>query len=217
MAWLPITSDEVKTRLSGPEADALQGTALAEGQVDPLPDVIAQVTDEVRGYIASHGLNTLGPAGTLPPQVRAAAIAIIRWRLAGRLAIGNASGLLQTESRRQEYEDAVSLLRDVSKGQLVVEAPEAVGPEIIPATKGRWGSYARMDFVNEETVAVIQAQVEAGTGTTNLMTGTASPEGTVKGQPPNIYFRDDGVNIEIWIKRSGVNTATGWILAIKLQ
>ncbi|MHC1762918.1 MAG: phage protein Gp36 family protein [Verrucomicrobiia bacterium] len=144
--WLSISPDDVKTRLSGPELEALQGTGLADGQVDPLPDVISQVTDEIRGYIAAHGLNTLGPAGTLPPQVRAAAIALIRWRLSGRLAIGQAAGLLQTDSRRQEYEDAITFLRDVATGKIAVESPDDTGPETMPQNEGRWGSDDKLDF-----------------------------------------------------------------------
>lgn len=146
MAWLSINPDDVKTRLSGPELEALQGTALADGQVDPLPDVISQVTDEIRGYIAAYRPNTLGPLGTLPPQVRAAAITLIRWRLSGRLAIGQAAGLLQSDSRRQEYEDATSFLRDVAAGKISVEAPEDTGPETMPQNEGRWGSDTKLDF-----------------------------------------------------------------------
>jgi phage gp36-like protein len=146
MSWLAITADEIKTRLSGPEAEALQSSALATDQVDPLPDVISQVTDEVRGYVAAHNANTLGPAGTLPPQVRAAAIAIIRWRLSGRLAIGKAAQLLQSESRRQEYEDAVSFLKDVAAGKVAIETPDVTGPETIPQVEGAWGSNEKIDF-----------------------------------------------------------------------
>lgn len=122
MSWAALTPAELQTRLSGPELTALQTQALASGQADPLTDILAQVTDEVRGYIAAGG-TPLGPAGELPPQVRAAAIAIARWRLGGRLAAGGGAGLIQTEPRRKEYEDAVALLRDVSDGRCLVEAP----------------------------------------------------------------------------------------------
>src|ERR1051325_10661876 len=131
MAWLPITSDDVKTRLSSEEVELLQTAATDEGQADPLPEVINQVTDECRGYIAAKAGNTLGPAGTLPPQTRSAAISMIVWRLAGRLAIGKAGEMMRSPSRQQDYQDAISMLKDIAKGSMAVEQPDTEGPEII--------------------------------------------------------------------------------------
>lgn len=145
MAWAALTAAEIKTRLSGPEASALQTRALEAGQPDPLPDVIAQATDEVRSYIAGNGSNKLGPAGTLPPQVRAQAIAIVRWYLAGRLAVGTNPTLMQGESRRKEYEAAIKFLEDVAAGKNAVEQPDVTGPETF-TTSASFGSDTPLDF-----------------------------------------------------------------------
>ncbi|HTG44938.1 MAG TPA: phage protein Gp36 family protein [Verrucomicrobiae bacterium] len=146
MAWAALTATEVKTRLSGPELTALQSSALASGQADPLPDVIAQVTDEIRGYIAAASRNTLGAAGTLPPQVRSAALAIVRWRLGGRLAVGSVGSMMQGESRRKEYEDALGLLKDIAASRFAVEQPETEGTEEIPSSESDYGSEEKLDF-----------------------------------------------------------------------
>jgi Protein of unknown function (DUF1320) len=146
MSWDTITADDVKGRFSGTELDIIQTAALADGQADPLPAVIAQAIDQCRGYIAARAGNTLGPAGTVPIQVRQAALAIIVWVLPGRLAIGKAGEMLRSQSRADDYKDAVSLLKDIAGGKMVVEQPETPGPETISAPPGKWGSNDKIDF-----------------------------------------------------------------------
>ena len=147
--WIQLTADDIKTRLSGPELDALSGYALADGQADPLPDVISQVTDEARGYIAARAGNVLGQPGTLPAQVRGAVIAIVRWRLAGRLAIGGAEKLLRSETRQAEYQDAVQFLKDIAAGKIKVDQPvnaADISDETMESPEGKFGSNDPINF-----------------------------------------------------------------------
>jgi phage gp36-like protein len=118
MAWIAITESDVKTRLAGAELSALQTAALASGQSDPLPELIAQVVDEVRGYIAAGGF-TLGEGTVVPQKLKSATLAIIRYRVATRLP---AKSFLN-EDRVREYQDAIRLLEQVARGQFVVEEP----------------------------------------------------------------------------------------------
>lgn len=122
MAWLALTDTEVKTRLAGAELTALQTAALADGQTDPLPEIIEQVVDEVRGYISSGGY-TLGTSQTIPARLVGSALALIRYRAATRLP---SSGMLD-EDRRNEYKDAIRLLERVSEGKFSIE--EAITPD----------------------------------------------------------------------------------------
>lgn len=119
MAWSTLTSSDVKTRLTGAELAALQTAALAAGQTDPLPDILAQVTSEARGYIAANPKNSLGAAGTLPSKLLSAALAIIRYRLATRLPVKS----LLTEDRVKENEQAIRLLEQVAADKFAVEDP----------------------------------------------------------------------------------------------
>ncbi|ODU24840.1 MAG: hypothetical protein ABS95_01425 [Verrucomicrobia bacterium SCN 57-15] len=144
MAWAALTVDDIKTRLSGPELNSLQSSALAAGQNNPLPEVIAQVTDEIRGYIRPRG--TLGPEGTLPPQVFSAALAIIRWRVMGRMSVGSAGLILQSEPRRKEYEDAMALIKDIGAGRFVVETPDTESAQNFDAPRSKFGSDDKMEF-----------------------------------------------------------------------
>jgi hypothetical protein len=144
MAWAALTADEIKTRLTSDELTKLQTYALAPGQADPLPDVLLQVTDEMRGYIAKR--NPLGAAGTLPPQVRRAAIAMARWTLLGRIGIGTQGSISQSDSRKKEYEDALALMKDVVKGDFKVEAPDTPGPEATTTQPTAYGSDEQLNF-----------------------------------------------------------------------
>jgi len=125
MSWLTLTTTEVRTRLTGPEVGAVQAAALAAGQTDPLPDIVAQVVAEVRGYVAGHVSNhlELDPA-TIPSALQGAALAIIRYRLLTRLP-GKA---LLTEDRVKENEQALLLLRMVARGEFAVDTPATPAP-----------------------------------------------------------------------------------------
>ena len=123
MPWQTITEDDVRARLSGPELAAYKTAALATSQTDPLPEVISQTVAEVRGYIAACERNTLEEGETVPSKLVSATVAIIRYRLITRLPL-NAASLLET--RRDEYKDAVALLKEVAACRFLVE--ESVNP-----------------------------------------------------------------------------------------
>jgi hypothetical protein len=122
MSWITINEDDVKTRLTGAELDAFTGAALAQGQADPLPDIIASVTDRVRGYAAACARNRLGAPGTVPARLRGPALAVIRFELANRLP---KMGRLIDDLRRAEYDNALRLFQQVAGGDFVIEDPDA--------------------------------------------------------------------------------------------
>mgnify|MGYP003609792862 CR=1 FL=1 len=121
MSWSTITSTNVKTRLAGAELTALQTAALATGQADPLIEVIADVVDEVRGYISANPKNTLGAAATVPSKLLSATLAIIRYRLATRLP---AKAFL-TQDRIDENNAAIRLLEQVAANKFAIEDPNS--------------------------------------------------------------------------------------------
>lgn len=120
MAWISITASDVQTKLAGPELSAVQQVALAQGQVNPLPEIVSQVVDEIRGYIAAHRANKLGAGETIPEKLMSAALAIIRYRLATRLPVKS----LLTQERVNENDAAIRLLERVADGRFAIEEPE---------------------------------------------------------------------------------------------
>ena len=129
--WRVPTENDLETVLTGPEIAAVKTAALEVGSGNPVPATLENVVDEVRGYIAGCSRNRLGAAGTLPTQLIAVAMTVVRERLLNRFP---QLGLLSAE-RQTEYANAMIALRDVAKCQIAVEAPPGadVGPEILPS------------------------------------------------------------------------------------
>ena len=119
MAWITLTETHLGERLAAAELAALQ-TAAVGAYGNTVPDVLDSVVAEVRGRVAANGRNQLGAAGTIPEELKAAALAIARWRILSRLP-GVKS--LQDEARRSEYADALSLLAAVADGKFAILQP----------------------------------------------------------------------------------------------
>lgn len=120
MAWITLTETHLGERLAAAELAALK-TAATGAYGNTVPDVLAATVAEVRGRIAANGRNQLGAAGTIPEELKAAALAIARWRILSRLP-GVKS--LQDDARRAEYNDALALLAAVARGEFAIIQPE---------------------------------------------------------------------------------------------
>lgn len=133
--WITLTEEDVQGRLAGAELTALKGAALASGKTaaEVLTQAIGDVTLQVRGYVGACARNTLGETGTIPDELRTAALALIRDFLFTRLP-----GLqtLNDETRQKETERAVQQLRDAAACKLAIVPPEtaaesqAAGPAV---------------------------------------------------------------------------------------
>lgn len=140
MPWQQITEIDVRDRLSGPELAAYKSAALAVGQTDPLPGIIQQSVDEVRGYIAACARNSLEEGAAVPSKLVGATVAIIRYRLISRLPL-NSAALLDT--RREEYKDALRLMEQVSACKFAVEEPTIKSTEVISAPSPSYSGRSR--------------------------------------------------------------------------
>ena len=114
--WIPITADDVKTRLTGVELAAFTTKALAAGQADPLPDIAAQVVREVRGHVAGGG-NLVGDGLTVPDELLAAAVDMIVFRMTTRL------GIAVKDERKTANDQAKTLMGQVGRGEFKVAPP----------------------------------------------------------------------------------------------
>jgi phage gp36-like protein len=125
--WITLTEDDVLTRLAGAELNAAKTAAKAVGQVNPLPDVLNQVTQEVRARVAACSQNRLGEGSTIPEELKAAALDLARYRLCTRLPVPS----LITPQREAEYKDALALLRDVAACSFRIEQPATISDQVI--------------------------------------------------------------------------------------
>ncbi len=129
MSWRAITEDDIRAALTAPEDEAYRGQLLSAGQTDPLEQIIAQVTLQVRNSIRSCPKNRLHATTTfLPEGAIFYAVAIIRYRLLSRFAIGEQDQ--PGDARSAEYREALRWLEMVRSCKEVIEDPDGDGTEV---------------------------------------------------------------------------------------
>lgn len=110
MTWVTLTESDVKVALNAAELETYRNQ-VANGDSDPLSTIIADVTAEVRGYVATrYPLEAEG----LPHSVKNAALDLAVYRLAKRCQSTT------QEQRKPAADDAMSLLRDVAAGEVAI-------------------------------------------------------------------------------------------------
>jgi hypothetical protein len=123
--WRQITEDDVLGVLNATELSVYQ-TAVAGAGQDVLADIILQVVEHCRGYIADNKENTLAEGTTLPLRVMRPALHLIRKDLLTRL------DLEVSEDRRRDATEANRFFERVADGKVSVEQPtgaiDASGP-----------------------------------------------------------------------------------------
>jgi hypothetical protein len=131
MSWTTITVATLKSRNAGAEVTALSESALADDQPDPVPEIIAMVVNEVRGYISAAGI-TLQAGETVPGRLVLAAINRIRYEAATRLP----GGAMLDDDRRESNRAAVSLLESVAAKRFAVEEASTADSESTARSDG---------------------------------------------------------------------------------
>lgn len=125
MAWIALTTDDILQRLASAEKTALGTAALGPAQLDTWATVIADVTREVRGYVATASANTLGAGSTIPDELKGAALALAVFYGSSRLPIKI------NDVRQKAYDAAVALLQRVADGKFTIEQPQTASTEEI--------------------------------------------------------------------------------------
>jgi phage gp36-like protein len=118
MAWITLTEADVQASCGIDMIDAWR-EHLASGQVDPLPSIMADVVDEVRGAVVTQ--YPLAATG-IPRSLKNAAVDISIYRLAKRVLV-SAEGLAVY---RTAADDAQRKLTAVAEGKLGVESDSDV-------------------------------------------------------------------------------------------
>lgn len=121
--WITPNVDSLKTVLSDKEFDLVQAAALAAGQSDPLPQILARIIRTVRAKVSGAG-NKLGDGQTIPDELEDATLAIFRYNALTRFP--NLKSLLD-QNRVDANAAAIRELNNL-KG-MAIEAPEEVTTE----------------------------------------------------------------------------------------
>lgn len=114
--WRELTEADVLGVLSEPEAAAYQSAAIGSGQ-DVLADVLGQVVNHCRGYIADNRANHLAEGVTLPERCLRPALHLIRKDLLTRL------DMEVSEDRRKDASEALRFFERVADGKVAIEQP----------------------------------------------------------------------------------------------
>lgn len=122
MSWRQITEADVLTKLSSPELEAFRATAIADGQTDPIPAAITNVTELVRGYVASNPSNDLDAdnADTVPVRLIPAAVDILVVDIPARAA---GTQIDPDDARSKAKAQAIKLLERVADDKFSIEDP----------------------------------------------------------------------------------------------
>jgi hypothetical protein len=115
MAWVLLSATDIQNSLSATEQTVFNADAAAEAD---LTTIVQSVTGLVRAKVNSNKRNQghLGPSGTIPDELYAAAISIGRFKLITHFP----ENQLMAPDRETDKNDAMQQLADVASGQLVI-------------------------------------------------------------------------------------------------
>lgn len=124
MAWIALTEDDIKSRLSINELETWDDAGQDEGsEVSRMPGIITQVTGLVRGRVASCRDNQLSTAGLIPEELLWAAATIAKYMLLNSIpAIGDSA----QEERRDENRRAHEMLDQAAKCELLISGDDSI-------------------------------------------------------------------------------------------
>jgi len=141
--WITITSAKVRGALADGEFDAFASAALVPGGSDPVTQAIATIVATVQGAVGASGRNTVGPAGTVPPELEAETLILIMENLSTRLPGG---GIVWDELRKNRLAEAKVLLKEVRMGLYQTTTPETASSNAAAADGGDYGGEDLIDF-----------------------------------------------------------------------
>lgn len=113
--WITLSIADLQQKLSSGELDAVRSASLANGQADPVAEVIGGVVAELRGRLRNK--TPLEAGATIPEAWKQNALAVISHKLCLRLP----SKLMSTDQRKLDYDNAILALSQL--GPILPESP----------------------------------------------------------------------------------------------
>lgn len=149
--WVALTVEDLLSAMTDREVEAFGKVSTKITVPDRVTPILADLVQEIRGYVGSHARNTLSADPLLMPgEFKAKALAIARWRVLTTIPNYNPG-----EARKDEYDKADAFFTSVAKGTIRPRpAPDAesnpvpgeklVGVEVVSSAPSRTGR-KRMD------------------------------------------------------------------------
>jgi hypothetical protein len=133
MPWNTVAVADIEAEIL-PDEVAMLNTI--QGSTTILAAVLARVVAELQADILNGG-NQIGPAGTLPDQIRGPAIAIVRWEW----FLGLPKTDLQSDFRKNAYEAAQKKMDKIRDGSIKTEIP--LSPQNVTGAANRMETIRR--------------------------------------------------------------------------
>jgi hypothetical protein len=120
MSWRTLTEADVLTKLSSAELEAFREAAVADDQADPIAGAIDNVTELVRGYVASADVTMDTATDTIPARLIPPAVDILVVDIPARAA---GIQIDADDARAKSKAQAIRLLERVADGKFSIEDP----------------------------------------------------------------------------------------------
>lgn len=119
MAWITLTTTQVREQLTDEEITAAEGAGEDDG-IDnaKLDGILRKTINQVRGYVGACERNLpLGDAGDIPDECENAAVVLVRHSLAASVpGYDDAQG----NDRRDEWREALKFLEKVARCEIAI-------------------------------------------------------------------------------------------------
>jgi len=106
MAWIQLTADHIRDRLSANELETWDDAGQDEGNVvSRIPGIIDQAVGLIRGRVATCRDNQLGAAGLIPEELLWAGATIAKYMMLNSIpAVGDSAQSERSEENRRAYD-----------------------------------------------------------------------------------------------------------------
>lgn len=106
MAWIELTADHIRDRLSINELDTWDDAGQDDGkEISRIPGIIDQTVGLIRGRVASCRDNQLGPAGLIPEELLWAGATIAKYMMLNSIpAVGDTAQSERSEENRRAHD-----------------------------------------------------------------------------------------------------------------
>jgi len=141
MPWTAPSESLILAQFTPGEAASIQAI---QGATDNLPGILTLAVNEVRGAILSGSYDVLADATTIPDALHNDCIALARWNY---LIAMPQLAKLQTDKRKEAYDEAKAKLKLISTQQWKPESPTAA----LTTPAGRWNSNNKLIMRTDPT------------------------------------------------------------------
>jgi len=114
--WRKPTEQDLQISISQVEVESYKDAATNDTAVDTVEAILSRTAALVRGYCRANPRIRLGPAGTIPQGLLAAAMDYAAVDVVKRTPSG------VSDERRRARETALQMFRDVAEGKIQVES-----------------------------------------------------------------------------------------------